>query len=150
MLNPSRDRLACSFGLLGKLPLLRNRLFDLFPQRLFRRLVDRRWPGVIARAVLFRFSPGSPFFGVLRAAFGLRSRSLGVGDFGLISGKLRSLPVAPWPAFGWGGLTPTSFPTSTPTSFPTRWGCVPLASLVERIGAGQVPFVGPVSRKNRG
>ena len=46
--------------------------------------------------------------------------------------------------------TPTSFPTSTPTSFPTRWGCVPRASLAERISAGQSPFVGPVSRKNRG
>jgi len=45
---------------------------------------------------------------------------------------------------------PTSFPTSIPTSFPTRWGCVPLSSLAERIGAGQSPFVGPVSRKNRG
>ena len=46
--------------------------------------------------------------------------------------------------------TPTSFPTSTPTSFPTHWGCVPLASLAERISAGQSPFVGPVGRKNRG
>ena len=43
--------------------------------------------------------------------------------------------------------TPTSFPTSTPTSFPTRWGCVPLASLAERIGAGQSPSWGQSAAK---
>jgi len=69
------------------------------------------------------------------------------------AGKLRSPAHASGDAAtrpNYRAATPTSFPTSTPTSFPTRWGCVPLASLAERISAGQSPFVGPVSRKNRG
>jgi hypothetical protein len=65
------------------------------------------------------------------------------------AGKLRS----PAHASGDAATRPnfrTATPTSTPTSFPTRWGCVPLASLVERISAGHSPFVRPVSRKNGG
>ena len=43
---------------------------------------------------------------------------------------------------------PTAFPTSTPTSLSTRWGCVPLASLAERISAGHAPL-GGVERPRR-
>jgi hypothetical protein len=69
------------------------------------------------------------------------------------AGKLRSPAhasgdAATRPVFR--AAAPTSFPTSIPTSFPTRWGCVPMVSLADRISAGHSPFVGPVSRKNRG
>ena len=46
------------------------------------------------------------------------------------------------------GGSPTAFPTSTPTSLSTRWGCVPLASLAERISAGHAPL-GGVERTGR-
>ena len=66
------------------------------------------------------------------------------------AGKLRSPAHASGDAAtrpNFRAATPTSFPTSTPTSFPTRWGCVPLASLAERIGAGQSPSWGQSAAK---
>jgi hypothetical protein len=73
------------------------------------------------------------------------------------AGKLRSPAGRALAAFGWGGLTPTSFPTSTsksfPTStsksFPTRRGGVPLASVVERICPGHVPEGGVVRPRRK-
>jgi hypothetical protein len=60
-----------------------------------------------------------------------------------------ALPARPGPTVA-KALDPYVIPYVNPTSFPTRRGCVPLASLVERISAGQSPFVGAVSRKNGG
>jgi len=45
---------------------------------------------------------------------------------------------------------PHVIPYVNPYVIPYALGCVPLASPAERISAGQSPFVGPVSRKNRG
>jgi hypothetical protein len=58
-----------------------------------------------------------------------------------IAGKLRS-PAGPSPS-------PPVAKAPDPTSFPTRRGGVPLASLAERISAGQWPPCGGVERPGR-
>jgi hypothetical protein len=78
-----------------------------------------------------------------------RGRAFGACCF---AGKLRSPAHASGDAAtrpNFRAATSTSFPTSTSTSFPTRWGCVPLASLAERISAGQYPSWGQSAAKPR-
>lgn len=62
------------------------------------------------------------------------------------AGKLRSLVIPGLAALGPGGFDPHVIPYVIPYALGVRTP----GSLAERISAGQVPFVGPVSRKNRG